>query len=127
MYNREYDESATRFDCVASDDGSGQMNTTMIEVETYIPDDVYLALQAQGLHRSDLARESQRLLAQHFLQNHTLSLGKAAKLANMSLWEFTAYLSDNNVPVVDLDNDELAAEFSAATQLAAEIGNAPIA
>ncbi len=126
MYNRNYDESATRFSSVASDDGSGQMNTTMIEVETYIPDDVYLALQAQGLHRSDLARESQRLLALHFFQNHTLSLGKAAKLANMNLWEFTAYLSDNNVPVVDLDDDELAAEFSAAIQLAAEIGNAPI-
>lgn len=99
------------------------MNTTMIEVETYIPDDVYLTLQAQGLHRSDLARESLRLLALHFYHNRTLSLGKAAKLANMSLWEFTAYLSDNDIPVIDLDEDELSAEFEAAARLAAEIGD----
>ena len=98
------------------------MHTTLIEVETYIPDDVYLTLQSQGLHRSDLARESLRLLALHFYQNHTLSLGKAAKLANMDLWDFTAYLSDNNVPVIDLDDDELAAEFNAAIQLAVAFG-----
>lgn len=99
------------------------MNTTLVEVETFIPDDVYLTLQAQGLHRSDLARESLRLLALHFYQNHTLSLGKAAKLANMDLWDFTAYLSDNNVPVIDLDDDELAAEFNTAAQLTEELAN----
>ena len=101
------------------------MNTTLVEVETYIPDDVYVTLQAQGVHRSDLARESLRLLALHFYQNRTLSLGKAAKLVGMNLWDFTAYLSDNNVPVIDLDEDELAAEFSAAAQLAVELANPP--
>ncbi len=97
------------------------MTTPMVQVETYIPDDVYLTLQAQGLHRSALAQESLRLLALHFYQDHILSLGKAAKLASMNLWDFTAYLSRNNVPVIDLDADEAAAEFAAVAQLADDL------
>ena len=75
--------------------------------------DVYLALQAQGLHRDDLIKDSRRFLALHYYADHVLSLGKAAKLAGMNLWDFTAFLSQNNVPVIDLDADELAAEYEA--------------
>jgi predicted HTH domain antitoxin len=94
------------------------MNAPLVQMEAYIPNDLYLTLQAQGLHRSDLAQESLRLMALHFYQDHVLSLGKAARLAQMNLWDFTAYLSQNNVPVIDLDADELDAEFAAASQLA---------
>lgn len=97
------------------------MNAPLVQMEAYIPNDVYLTLQAQGLHRTDLAQESLRLMAVHFYQDHILSLGKAARLTHMNLWDFTAYLSQNNVPVVDLDADELAAEFAAASQLADEL------
>jgi predicted HTH domain antitoxin len=97
------------------------MDAPMVQVETFIPGDVYLTLQAQGLHRSVLAEESAHLLALHFYQDHVLSLGKAAKLAGMNLWDFTAYLSQNNVAVVDLDADELAAEFAAVAQLSNEL------
>ena len=95
----------------------------MVQVEAYIPNDVYLTLQAQGLHRSALAKASVRLMAVDFYQSHLLSLGKAAKLAGMNLWDFTTYLSQNNVPVIDLDADELAAEFAAVAQLADELTN----
>lgn len=94
------------------------MNAPLVQMEAYIPNDIYLTLQAQGLHRSDLAQESLRLMALRFYQDHVLSLGKAARLAHMNLWDFTTYLSQNNVPVIDLDADELAAEFAAASQLA---------
>lgn len=99
------------------------MDEPMVQVETQIPADVHLTLQAQGLHRSALAQESVRLLALHFYQVHDLSLGKAARLADMNLWDSTAYLSQNNVPIVDLDDDELAAEFAAAAQLADELAD----
>ena len=39
----------------------------------------------------------------------------------MNLWDFTAYLSRNNVPVIDLDADEAAAEFAAVAQLADDL------
>jgi predicted HTH domain antitoxin len=100
---------------------SQPMDAPMVQVETFIPGDVYLTLQAQGLHRSVLAEESAHLLALHFFQDHVLSLGNAARLAGMNLWDFTAYLSQNNVAVVDLDADELAAEFVAVAQLSDEL------
>ena len=100
------------------------MTKETVSFLTNIPQDVYLALQAQGLHRDDLAKASSRLLALHFYADHVLSLGKAAKLAGMNLWDFTAYLSQNNVPVIDLDADELAAEYEAVQQYAKEMNAA---
>lgn len=97
------------------------MATPTVTFETTVPEDVYLSLQAQGLHRQVLAEQSLHLLAMRFYQDHVLSLGKAAKLAGMNLWEFTAFLSRNNVPVIDLDADELAAEFGAVDELAAQL------
>lgn len=97
------------------------MATETVSLHTAIPADVYLALQAQGLHREDLSVASRRLLALHFYADHVLSLGKAASLAGMDLWAFTAYLSQHDVAVIDLDADELAAEVAAAERLAQEL------
>lgn len=105
--------------------GANTMATPTVTLETAIPEDVYRTLQAQGLHREILAEQSARLLALRFYQDHILSLGKAAKLAGMNLWDFTAYLSRNNVPVIDLDVDELAAEFEAVAELAAQMESKP--
>ncbi len=100
------------------------MATETLSFQTTIPWDVYLALQAQGLHRADLVKDSRRFLALHYYADHVLSLGKAAKLADMNLWDFTAFLSQNNVPVIDLDADELAAEYEAVQQYAKEMNAA---
>ncbi len=97
------------------------MAAPTVTFEATIPEDVYRTLQAQGLHREALAEQSVRLLALRFYQEHVLSLGKAAKLAGMTLWDFTAFLSRNHVPVIDLDADELAAEFAAVEGLAADL------
>ena len=97
------------------------MATTMIAVETLVPEDVYLTLRAHGLHRQTLAEQFKRLLALYFYQKHLLSLGKAADLAAMGHWQFIDFLAENNTPVIDFSEDELEAEFSAATHLAAEL------
>jgi predicted HTH domain antitoxin len=89
------------------------MTIETVSFEINISLDVYLALQAQGLHRDELIKDSRRFLALHYYADHVLSLGKTAKLAGLNLWDFTAFLSQNNVPVIDLDADELAAEYEA--------------
>ena len=100
------------------------MTVETVSFEIDISQDVYLALQAQGLHRDDLAKDARRFLALHYYADHVLSLGKAAKLAGMNLWDFTAFLSQNNVPVIDLDADELAEEYEAIQQYAKEMNSA---
>lgn len=97
------------------------MAVRMIVVETPVPEDIYLTLQASGLFREILAERSRRLLALRFYQDRILSLGKAARLAAMSRWEFIDFLSENNVPVIDYSGEELASEFAAVGQLEAEL------
>ena len=87
------------------------MNNVCI-IETEIPKAIYDALKAQGIQREQLAEECKQLLALHFFDKRILSLGQAARLSGMGYWSFTEYLSMNNVPVVDLDDEELAKEFA---------------
>jgi predicted HTH domain antitoxin len=93
------------------------MAVRMIVLETQVPEDIYLTLQAYGLFKEALVEQSRRLLALHFYQDRVLSLGKAARLAGLSRWEFIDYLSDNSVPVIDYSDEELATEFRAVDQL----------
>jgi len=97
------------------------MAVKMIVIETPVPEDIYLTLQASGLFREALAVRSRRLLALRFYQDRVLSLGQAARLAGMSRWEFIDFLSENHVPVIDYSDEELASEFAAVSELEAEL------
>jgi predicted HTH domain antitoxin len=92
-----------------------------VTVETQIPEDIYLTLQANGLFREVLAKQSRHLLALRFYQERILSLGKAARLAGLNRWEFIDFLGANNVPIIDYTDEELANEFAAVDQLATEL------
>ncbi len=51
-------------------------------------------------------------LAESLYTDGVISLGKAAKLARMSIPEFATHLSQLNIPVVDYDGDELVDELN---------------
>jgi predicted HTH domain antitoxin len=88
-----------------------------IAIETQLPQDIYLTLQAGGLFREALAQKSRHLLAVYFYRQRLLSLGKAARLAELNRWDFIDLLAEHNVPVINYSDDELAAEFAAVEQL----------
>jgi hypothetical protein len=50
------------------------MTNPMIVVETQVPEDIYLSLQASGLFQEALAAQSRHLLAIRFYQARVLSL-----------------------------------------------------
>jgi predicted HTH domain antitoxin len=85
--------------------------------ETQLPQDIYLTLQAGGLFREALAQKSRHLLAVYCYQRRLLSLGKAARLAELNHWDFMDLLAEHNVPVLNYSDDELATEFAAVDQL----------
>lgn len=99
------------------------MSEVVVTFETSIPEDVYIILRAQGVFREKLAERTQRLLAMRFFQERLLSLGQAARLAGMSRWQFIEFLAENDVPVLDFNEEELADEFAAVAHLAHQIGN----
>lgn len=97
------------------------MEAATVTIETQLPEDVYQTLQARGVFRENLSREARRLLAMRFYQERALSLGQAARLADLGRWEFIELLSDNGIPVVDYTPEELEAEFEAVAHLKAAI------
>ena len=97
------------------------MTVGMFTLETQFPEDIFNILQARGLFKDVLAKETRRLLALRFYRERILSLGKAARLAGLTRWEFTEFLSENDIPVLDYSPEELASEFDAVAKLEAEL------
>jgi len=82
-----------------------------------IPEELYLSLSASGLTKERIANESRKLLALNCFKEKVLSLGRAAELSGLSKWDFIEYLSENEVPVVDYDQDEIRREFKTSDML----------
>ena len=82
-----------------------------------LPEELYLSLSASGLTKERIASESRKLLALKCFKEKVLSLGRAAQLAGLSKWNFTEYLSENDVAVIDYDQDEITREFETAERL----------
>ncbi len=85
-----------------------------IQTVMTVPEDVYMSLSALGLTKEKIVSEARKLLALKCFQDHLLSLGKAAALSGLSKWKFIEYLSDNGLPVIDYDDDEIVREFETA-------------
>jgi predicted HTH domain antitoxin len=101
--------------------GDKIMTVGMFTLETQFPEDIFNILQARGLFKDVLAKETRRLLALRFYRERVLSLGKAARLAGLTRWEFTEFLSENDIPILDYSPEELAGEFDAVAKLEAEL------
>lgn len=97
------------------------MSASHVTVSTQIPQDMFQVLQAQSLYRDALATRPQELLAVRFYQDRVLSLGKAARLASMGRQQFIDLLATNSVSMINLTEDEFAAEIETVDFLAAEI------
>lgn len=95
------------------------MSSQMVAIETQLPQDIYLTLQAGGLFRDALAQKSRRLLAGYCYQQRLLSLGKAARLAELNRWDFIDLLAEQDMPALNYSDAELelVAEFAAVEKL----------
>jgi predicted HTH domain antitoxin len=82
-----------------------------------LPEELYLSLAASGLTKERIAKESRKLLALKCFKEKVLSLGRAAELSGLSKWDFIEYLSENEVPVVDYDQDEMRREYETSDML----------
>lgn len=81
------------------------MNALMLE----LPMD---ALEAPGVSSQSLAAEARFMLALKLFEVGRLSSGKAGLLCGMGRVEFLLAASRAGVAVVDMDADELSAEFA---------------
>ena len=68
-------------------------------------------LLSTGQEPEVFEREARFLLALKFFELRRISAGKAAELSGLSKLEFLAKVSALDIPVVDLDDDQLDTEF----------------
>lgn len=69
-------------------------------------------LVAAGQSREEFVREGKFLLAVKLFEVGRLSSGKAAEMCGLSRAEFLLTLGRMGIPAVDLDEEELAEEFT---------------
>lgn len=86
-------------------------------LETEVPEDVFLALRSHGFSKDILLAECRFLFAIEFFKRKILSIGKAAKLAGLSRWDFLDLLGKRGIPIVDYSQEELEEEFKTVNEL----------
>ena len=89
----------------------------MVKAVIDLSEELYQTLSSHGLSKAAIARESKKLLALKCYREKTLSLGKSAELSGLSMWDFIEFLGENNVPVIDFSEEQLAAEFESVEAL----------
>jgi len=78
------------------------MNTQTISID--IPSDVFLALNKS---ENELKKEMLLSMAVKLYQSEKLTMGKASQFAGMSRLEFEKYLSENDIPISLLSEEEI--------------------
>ena len=79
---------------------------TTVEVPV---DDRWLA--SAGMNATEAQHEFRLILAAKLFELHRLTLGQAAEMAGLPVWNFTEALSRLGVSVINLTDEQLAHEF----------------
>jgi predicted HTH domain antitoxin len=77
------------------------------------PDNLEAALKAAGYTPERVSEEALASLAADLFQRQVLSLGQAASLAKMNLWDFIPFLGGRGIAVADYDDAEIERELEA--------------
>lgn len=83
----------------------------MFSIKLDVPGELSTPLSISGYNREKLTEEAKRLLAISLFERNILSLGQAAKLAELHLWDFIQILSQQGIPVAEYDDEEIQQEL----------------
>ena len=76
----------------------------MTTLSVPVPDELVTLLGSEEAAREHLRRAA----VLDLVKRHAISQGRGAELLGMSLWDFHDLMAEADVPVVDLDDAELA-------------------
>ncbi len=83
----------------------------MLSITLDVPSELSTPLSISGYNREKLTEEAKRLLAISLFERNILSLGQAAKLTELHLWDFIKILSQQNIPIAEYDDEEIQQEL----------------
>ncbi|RKU35854.1 hypothetical protein C6496_16280 [Candidatus Poribacteria bacterium] len=76
-----------------------------------VPSELSTPLSISGYNQEKLTEEAKRLLAISLFERNILSLGQAAKLAELHLSDFIRLLSQQDIPIAEYDDEEIQQEL----------------
>ena len=82
-----------------------------MQIAIHLPND-FVTLQ----NSAEIRQEVRASYALWLYQRERVTLGKAAEIAGVSLYDFMSLCKSNKVPVMDMSRDELAAELAGFAQ-----------
>lgn len=82
-----------------------------MDITLYLPSELAILLSVAGYDGEKLTEEAKRLLTVALFQRNVLSLGQAAKLSEMHLWDFIQLLSQQDIPIAEYDDEEIRQEL----------------
>ena len=85
----------------------------MLSITLDVPNELSTPLSISGYNQEKLTEEAKRLLAISLFERNILSLGQAAKLAELHLWDFIRLLSREDIPIAEYDDEEIQQELKA--------------
>lgn len=89
----------------------------MLSITLEVPSELSTPLSISGYNREKLTEEAKQLLAISLFERNILSLGQAAKLAELHLWDFIRILSQRDIPIAEYDDEEIQQELKTVTCL----------
>lgn len=97
----------------------------MFSVTLNVPSELELPLSILGYTSEKLSEEATKLLAVSLFEQNVLSLGQAAKLAELHLWDFIQLLSQHDIPVAEYDDEDIQEELKAVEWLVQQTSSSP--
>ena len=83
----------------------------MFSINLDVPNELSTPLSISGYNREKLTEDAKRLLAISLFERNIFSLGQAAKLAELRLWDFIQILSQQDIPIAEYDDEEIQQEL----------------
>ncbi len=83
----------------------------MLSITLDVPSELSTPLSISGYNREKLTEEAKQVLAVSLFERNILSLGQAAKLAELRLWDFIQILNQRGIPIAEYDDEEIQQEL----------------
>ncbi len=83
----------------------------MFSITLDVPSELSTPLSISGYNRAKLTEEAKQALAISLFEGNILSLGQAAKLAELHLWDFIQILNQRDIPIAEYDDEEIQQEL----------------
>ena len=84
----------------------------MLSIALDVPKEIAVPLSVSGYNSEKLTKEARELIAVSFFERKILSLGQAAKIAELHRWDFIQLLNRKDIPIAEYEDEEIQQELS---------------